>query len=572
MPTIARTSKTAKERHERLLSKGFFAPEMPSCFYSDTFGLQRGAILREFNKIPNLKPKPAFHSFKAELAGFNFPRFGREDRRHSYINPVSYFYLSKVLAEKYIAIRKLNRRSKISTAPTIFDWHGERALIRPAFEARDTQRAVLNAGFELLAEADINAYFHSIYSHVIAWAIHGKDVAKNKRHDMGLYGNLIDLLVRNAQDGQTVGLPVGPDTSRLIAEIIGTSIDKGIQTSRNGGRQWKAHQRSALRFVDDFTIGCTSYQEAEVIIAAIRRSANEHELDLNNSKSRIVQTGPFFPAGWREHVRSLVPPADVDKSGLLRFFYGVEAAVRAHPEANVQKFSLHNARKTFLLTNEWKLVEDYLLSSYRENATVLPFVVEMLILRQLDKADVGIERIGSFVASRLPTLARLRKNGEICWLLFLCICIKAPFRASALAELFEIPDGCIAVLISDAKRIGIAQGTIDQSTWDRSLTHEGLRSPMWLYAYEGALKKISGTHSSAHISSDEYFGPLSRLGVEFYRSGSFHMKANQLLSKLRSERLRRKMQQDEIETNLAEWFDDFDVEGNESEDDEIDIY
>jgi endonuclease YncB( thermonuclease family) len=359
-------SKTPKARHARLLSNGFFPPEMPSCFYSERFGANRDAVIKAFDQIPSTKKgQPHFHLFKSERAVFNFPRFGREDRRHSYINPVSYFYLSKLLAENYVAIRKLNRRSKISVAPAIFDWAGERALIRPAFDARDAQRVTLNAGYELLAEADIAAFFHSVYTHTIPWAIHGKPLAKRKKQDMNFYGNVLDLLVRNAQDGQTIGLPVGPDTSRLLAEIVGTAVDKAVQTALKGKRNWSAKQRGGMRFVDDFTFGCSSQQEAEIVVAAVRRCANEFELELNNTKTRISPTGPFFPAAWKEHIRSLLPAAGADRGRLLQYFYGVEAAVRAHPEANVQKFALQNARRHFLETAEWRLVEDYLLSSYQ---------------------------------------------------------------------------------------------------------------------------------------------------------------------------------------------------------------
>jgi hypothetical protein len=288
---------------------------MPSCFYSERLGVQRDAVLKAFDNIPSKKgslPHPL--CFKGERAAFNFPRFGRNERRHSYINPISYFYLSKVLAERYVAIRKLNRRSRMSIAPTIFDWAGERALIRAAFDARDSQWVTLCAGNEMLAEADIAAFFHSVYTHVIPWAIHGKAVAKQKKQDMSLYGNTIDLLVRNAQDGQTIGLPVGPDTSRLIAEIVGTAIDKAIQTALNRKRTWSTKKRAAMRFVDDYTFGCSSRQEAEIVVATVRRCANEFELDLNNAKTSIAATGPFFPAAWKEHVRSLLPAPHADRS------------------------------------------------------------------------------------------------------------------------------------------------------------------------------------------------------------------------------------------------------------------
>ena len=147
----------------------------------------------------------------------------------------------------------------------------------------------------------------------------------------------------------------------------------------------------------------------------------------------------------------------------------------------------------FLETGEWRLVEDYLLSSYRQNPTVLSVVLEILILRHLDKGDVDVERVGSFVAARLSTLIQLQKHGEICWLLFLCISLQAPIRAGAVSESLKVEDGAIAILISDAKRLGMIQGPIDESSWNRNLTADGLRSSMWIYAYESALKGLNST-------------------------------------------------------------------------------
>lgn len=247
-------------------------------------------------------------------------------------------------------------------------------------------------------------------------------------------------------------------------------------------------------------------------------------------------------------------------------------AVRAHPEANVQKFAIQNARRLFLESGEWSLIEDYLLSSYRQNPTVLPVVLEILILRHLDKKDVDVERVGSFVAARLPTLTRLQKRGEICWLLFLCICLRTVIRTAAVSELFDVEDSAIAILVSDAKRLGLIQGAIDQSLWDRSLTEDGLRSSMWLYAYESALKNLNSTGSKSHVTADPYFGPMLALDIEFYRSGAFHINRNALLARLRLERVRQQIQQAAVGEDLAEEFDDFDAEAEESYEDESDFY
>src|SRR4051794_35553463 len=104
-------------------------------------------------------------------------------------------------------------------------------------------------------------------------------------------GNLIDLLCRNSQDGQTIGLPVGPDTSRMIAEIVGSAIDNEIQ------RRLDLPKDSAMRFVDDFCFGCNSKQLSENTIATVRRAAAELDLDLNNEKPRLETSSATHPGG-----------------------------------------------------------------------------------------------------------------------------------------------------------------------------------------------------------------------------------------------------------------------------------
>jgi glycosyltransferase A (GT-A) superfamily protein (DUF2064 family) len=81
------------------------------------------------------------------------------------------------------------------------------------------RRAQLRSTSRYILQADINRFYPSVYTHSIPWAIHTKAVAKSNRGD-GYIGNRIDRLVRNGQDGQTMGIPIGPDTSLLIAEIL----------------------------------------------------------------------------------------------------------------------------------------------------------------------------------------------------------------------------------------------------------------------------------------------------------------------------------------------------------------
>ena len=74
---------------------------------------------------------------------------------------------------------------------------------QPLFRA---QRAV---GARYLLRTDLARFYPSIYTHSIPWAIHGKTAARSDKK-YKLLGNRLDLWLRETQDKQTGGIPIGP--------------------------------------------------------------------------------------------------------------------------------------------------------------------------------------------------------------------------------------------------------------------------------------------------------------------------------------------------------------------------
>jgi len=74
--------------------------------------------------------------------------------------------------------------------------------------------------FAYVLHGDITDCYASIYTHSIAWALHGKSTAKAKRRDLSLSGNAIDFRLQNMQHGQTNGIPQGSVLVDLIAEMV----------------------------------------------------------------------------------------------------------------------------------------------------------------------------------------------------------------------------------------------------------------------------------------------------------------------------------------------------------------
>lgn len=547
------TAKTKSERLRRLISHGYFAPELPPCFVSEDLAKYRASILTAIDALPNVRGKPAFHCFSSEPSWFYFPRFGQDDRKHGVPNPVSYLLLARAVADNYVKIRQVAKCSKISASPPIFDWNGHRALLRPSIDLRDDFRVDLSSRRETYVAADIRAFFHSIYTHAIPWALHGKSFAKENR-GTGHYGNLIDLLCRNAQDGQTIGLPVGPDCSRLIAEAIASAIDVELCKTIGAG------SRDASRYIDDYTISGQGDASGESLIAALRQAAAIFELELNNEKSAIFSTSQRTDGGWKHEVRSYVPRGSMDDAQFLLFFYRIGRICEAHPEINIEKYALQNARVAFVHADGWKKIQSHLIAAYRRNASLIPFLAEITILRQAKRGDIDRISLVEFLSHRLPSLAEKNRSGEIIWLLFLAIRVGISQQASNLASLLEMENSMIALLVASCVSRGLVQGKVDFTRWNRTLNADGLRSGMWLFAYESVGQGINPRDSTTFIEQDRYFSHLFKRGVRFLSVENGLTSIESTLRGLRDENSRLKRVRD----GFAE---DFEIDIDELDDD-----
>lgn len=552
------TSKTKSDRLRRLLSHGFFAPELPPCFVSVDFARYRRAIFKRIAALPQINQKPSHYSYVSEPAWFYFPRFGRHDRRHGVPNPISYLVLAKVVADNYVQLRQKAKKSGISASPPVFDWSGPRALMRPTVDLRDEFRIDLSSRREEYVVADIRAFFHSIYTHAIPWAIYGKEWAKNKSNrGYNHFGNVIDLLSRNLQGGQTIGLPVGPDTSRLISEIIASGIDEQLRKRLSIGA------RDASRYIDDYTISAPNGEASERLVAALRQSVAYFELELNDEKSSVVSTAERHDLGWKEAVREKIPIGVPDLNSIQRFFYEVGRFCEAHPNFNIEKFALSNARSVLVRASEWKRTQNLLINSYRRNSTLISLLVELCILRQVERRDVDLGNLKEFVDHRIPALASANRTGEIIWLLFLSIRLNIKLAQNAVACLYGMQNAMVALLVAFASSRQLVAGQVDFSGWNSSCDADGLRGQMWLYAYEATLLGIAPGVTSAFIEQDPYFSALFARKVHFLDiNGGFASIATTLRTLRRDNGRIRRLR--------ADFLEDFEVEIDDYDDDDFD--
>ena len=118
---------------------------------------------------------------------------------------------------------------------------------------------------------------------------------------MALLGNRPDLWVRLGQDQQTIGTPIGPDTSLVISEILMHKCNARLT-------QRFAHLQGS-RFIDDFELSFDSQADAEEAHYHLEACLSKYELALNPKKTRIVKLPSPMETVWATELKRVKPTA-----------------------------------------------------------------------------------------------------------------------------------------------------------------------------------------------------------------------------------------------------------------------
>lgn len=146
------------------------------------------------------------------------------------------------------------------------------------------QRSIeLSLEFEYLIDADITDCYGSIYTHSIAWALHGKQFAKDNRRDTSLLGNLIDKHIQDMRYGQTNGIPQGSVLMDFIAEMVLGLIDVALSERI---AKAKIDDYRILRYRDDYRIFTNNPYAGAQIVKLLSEATLGIGLKLNAAKSR----------------------------------------------------------------------------------------------------------------------------------------------------------------------------------------------------------------------------------------------------------------------------------------------
>jgi hypothetical protein len=498
------------DRAQALLSKGYFPSQLPPAFTTNQLAAQLAALQSHWSVNATNAKAPAC---KPEL--FSVARAGHQRRMTSITNPVPQTYLATFVAGHWAEFIQHYRKSRISTSRPRFLRAGERAACIPSMQRLHERKIMESAGFRYMLRTDVSRFFPTVYTHSVPWALHTKSVAKrNRKISPRYFGNLIDQALRQGQDEQTIGLPIGPDTSHIIAEAISIAVDLSLKTSLKG---WPA----GFRYVDDYFFFFPTMAEAEACLAALSRALKDFELQINFEKTKISLVSEIVDDFWTHQLRSF----EIDKgrrrqrSDIFHFFEFAKSLASRNADENVMTYALKRASAVLIRRENWIAFEAHLCHIALSHPNTLQTIAQILATYKFHGYKLDSRRIQRTLNSLVTEHAALGHHSEVAWCLWMCKELDVKLESAGVDLVAVMQSSVCALLLMDLSVSGKLDKPPKETFWRSINGTNSLHEELWLMCYEAGIRGWGG-FTNAHVLADAHFQHLHALGVHFYDSAA----------------------------------------------------
>ncbi|MEP3045618.1 MAG: antiviral reverse transcriptase Drt3b [Roseibium sp.] len=150
----------------------------------------------------------------------------------------------------------------------------------------------LEKKFRYQLSLDISKCFDSIYTHSIAWATKSKEEAKENIFALN-FGNQFDKVMQRLNHNETSGICIGPEASRIFAEIILAKVDRNARRRLEIQGIHDGTDYDCRRYVDNYYVFANDPHKLEQVEHELSLALREYNLHLNTAK-RELDKRPFY--------------------------------------------------------------------------------------------------------------------------------------------------------------------------------------------------------------------------------------------------------------------------------------
>ncbi len=144
-----------------------------------------------------------------------------------------------------------------------------------------------------LVRADVSKCFDSIYTHTVSWVTNGVRASKEFRIKGTVdetFGAKFDHYMQYLNYAETSGIIIGPEFSRIFAEIILQEVDIRVERllAQKGMRVGDDYE--VMRYVDDYFVFLSDAKNSQLVEEVLASQLSEFRLHLNDQKQREFDT------------------------------------------------------------------------------------------------------------------------------------------------------------------------------------------------------------------------------------------------------------------------------------------
>ncbi len=463
-----------------------------------------------FLKIPNAEPEI-----------ISKPKKLYERRNIHITHPVPQALLVREIAQNWKTIQKWLSRQTFSEDEIIISNTYERAIKGINFPLHRAKINFIEATADWLVKTDITRFYPSLYTHSIPWAAYGKVTVKsNLKIYEGSLADRLDVLVRSCNRNQTVGIPIGPETSRILAEIISSRIDHNFKNNfLNMSENRRGMDPCAVdRLQDDWTIGTSSLEKAENILSVVAKCYRDYGLEINGAKTSVTYLMKSENLSWKSEITSFLSHRRGALYGgrLVEFLTLCLKLQLDTPSDHVLSYALSVIESHKFREQDLEAVETFLLKA----AAIAPISLDRIcrIVLNIDHETGKLSK--RRLAGRFVELAERHIENdslyEVIWLLFTIRGLKQPFLSKQIIELSEtVQSSALRLLLFDMDQLGLCIKPPPKSTWEGEISADRCLSDWtWLYAYEAVRK--GWLNATPSFLNSPFLKPMHSHDVVFY--------------------------------------------------------
>lgn len=498
-----------------LLSKGYFPKELPPCFTTEDFANKAENVFRDFSSV-TINKRNYYHS---KLIKISIPKVGLIRKKLGIPNPYHFYRLCDFLVLNKNDIFQHVSKSDYSCSRPIEPVGKVRCLESTCSYSQFFETFVSKSvGNSYIVKTDISQYYASIYTHSISWAYHTKLEAKrNLQAGLKGLGDYLDSQIRSCNENQSIGLPIGPDTSLLISEVLATRLDIEIKD--------KFPDIEGCRWIDDYYFSTKDLSTAQKLFKFIQEKLNDFGLEINERKSHVLTLPHCFESDWVLKLKNyeIYEIKEIgfefssvahqkqeclkQRKSIWTYFNLVTRLHYEFPNENIYEYALRKIFKLKIELENWELCEDLLLHAFKCEPTIAQSFFYIILAHE---AIMNKDKINDVLKEIVLNNLKIGKSFEVVWSLWGMIKLGHSFNHEFTQKIYNEGDSLARTIIL-AYHIEIST---DDSVLDifPDYNTNNFFDEDWLFAYQ--IYKLKGL-ATANSPGLEFFDLLLRDNISF---------------------------------------------------------